>query len=87
VKSFGLKTRLIVSVNAAVLPRDPNPPGRRLPPVFIGQGLADGPARAEAARDTLSGRGYDVTFRTYDTDHTVTREMIAGVVQWISGGR
>jgi predicted esterase len=74
-------------LNAAVLPRQPNPAGRRLPPVFIGQGLADGPGRAEAARDTLSARGYDVTFRTYDTDHNVTREMIAGVVQWISGGR
>lgn len=53
-------------------------------PVYIGHGLADNPGRAEAARDTLAARGYDVTFRTYDAGHVIPRETVRDALAWMA---
>jgi phospholipase/carboxylesterase len=53
-------------------------------PVYIGHGLADNPARAAAARDSLVARGYDVTYRTFDVGHLVPPAMLKDILEWIA---
>lgn len=65
------------------LPEGESGAGLQRVPVYIGQGRADAPARAEAARDTLTARGYAVTFRTYDAGHVIPRETVRDALAWI----
>ncbi len=51
--------------------------------VFIAHGSEDGIERAEASRDLLSGRGYDVTFREFQGGHFIHLDTLHEAVEWI----
>jgi phospholipase/carboxylesterase len=56
-------------------------------PVYIGHGIGDNPMRGSAARDSLVARGYDVTFKAFNTGHAVPPEMVKDILEWISKRR
>lgn len=51
--------------------------------VFIAHGSEDGIERAEASRDLLAGRGYDVTFREFQGGHFIHLDTLHEAVEWI----
>ena len=57
-------------------------------PVFIAHGETDEAvaiAESERARDTLTGLGYEVTFRPFSGGHMVPLDILTEVVSWMSG--
>ena len=59
--------------------------GKKVRTLII-QGEKDEPvpiAFAEAGRDLLIKNGYDVTYRKFDGGHTVPRDLLAYVIDWI----
>jgi len=56
------------------------------PRVFIAHGTRDrvvDPESSEAARDTLSALGFDVTFRSFDGGHQVPESLLIEAQEWM----
>jgi len=55
--------------------------------VFISQGKRDDDVlyeEAEAAYEALSAFGYDVTFRSFEGGHGITKDVAAEIGEWIA---
>lgn len=58
-----------------------------LPHIFISHGTNDkvlGIDNMDAAQEFLITEGYDVTFKKYDAAHTITRQNLTDMVNWLT---
>lgn len=64
------------------------PATRSAMPVFVGHGQFDDivpPALGERSRDSLTAKGYRVTWKDYPMPHSVCAEEIGDIARWMAG--